>query len=481
MKGERTQTKAADHPVRITGLPGWLEAYPVYRITMRDDQERHRSLLRLEIRTADPDCAERGEDAVRELDEPTRAWLLRHRAGKAAVISRRLGADFMPMLYSWCTSGIVTLTVQPPSRPGGEHGPLISWQLTAAVARYADELDQNAKRQQQDLHEQTEAIVAHLAGNQDLEPLARALTQARDVGTLDYLIKAAQSITSAMPSTSDGPADGWDAGEKSRLSASENVLRRIARGSYRDYSLDSAPLARGGQATVTEATHKLLGARVAYKKVKFRDEESLVRMRREIEVGRLLGSYEHVMPVLDASPDSDWFVMPLAAGSARKFSSELREYWRLSELVTEICAGLSHAHQRNWIHRDLKPENILRLRGYWTVADWGIAKRPHGQTSEPGRTRTRTLYGTLGYAAPELSVNAHQAGPSADIYSIGQIIGSILTGVDPQANIPLLPPQGPWRSVVVACTQSDPLNRPQTVDDLLALVAKGRVSKQAED
>jgi serine/threonine protein kinase len=57
------------------------------------------------------------------------------------------------------------------------------------------------------------------------------------------------------------------------------------------------------------------------------------------------------------------------------------------------------------------------------VADWGLTRRPRGQPTNPGRTRAGTMFGTEGFADPELSADAHNAGPEADIYSIGQIIG----------------------------------------------------------
>jgi len=99
----------------------------------------------------------------------------------------------------------------------------------------------------------------------------------------------------------------------------------------------------------------------------------------------------------------------------------------------------------------------------------GIGKRPRGQTSTPGHTRAGTLYGTAGYAAPELSDDAHMAGPEADIYSIGQLIGAILTGRVPQANMSLLPEDPGWREVVACATQFDPQRRPSNVDGFLDL------------
>jgi serine/threonine protein kinase len=173
------------------------------------------------------------------------------------------------------------------------------------------------------------------------------------------------------------------------------------------------------------------------------------------------------MPVLDYSDKHDWFVMPVATSTAATERQALSRPEELRALVNAICDALRPAHGLGWIHRDLKPENLLRLDGVWTVGDWGFTRRPRGQTTNPHRTIVGRMVGTEGFAAPELSIDAHEAGPQADIYSIGQIIGWAMRGVRPQANIPLLPETLPWRHVVEKATHLDWALRPASVDDFL--------------
>lgn len=253
--------------------------------------------------------------------------------------------------------------------------------------------------------------------------------------------------------------------------AAVEEVRLAARGSRRDFALDPKPIAKGGQATVFGAVHKPTGVRVAFKRLDSRSEDACARMRREVEAARLFGSHPHVLPVLDWSGSYDWFVMPMADGTARALATEFSEPAVLRALVTAMCRALREPHRQGWVHRDLKPDNILRFAGRWVVADWGLGRRPRSQTTDPRRTQVGGQFGTEGFAAPELAVDAHAAGPPADIYSIGQIIGWALTGAWPQPNLPLLPPSGPWRTIVRAATLYDPDRRIGTVDELLAMVA----------
>ncbi|MFF1401326.1 protein kinase [Streptomyces sp. NPDC058287] len=226
-----------------------------------------------------------------------------------------------------------------------------------------------------------------------------------------------------------------------------DVVRRAARGERKDYDCPRLPVPDGGQADVFRATHKLTGKIVALKKLhqKYPAEHPVARMRREIEIGQLLNGHPHAMPILDFSVDHTWFVMPWAEATAEDRQEQLREPTQLRALVNALASVLATAHEHDWLHRDIKPSNILCLDGRWTLADWGIVRRPRGQTTKVGRTG---LYiGTEGFAAPELSETPHEATASSDIYSIGRVIAWALTDQLPKTNVQLLPPPGPWRSI----------------------------------
>ncbi|MFF4827466.1 protein kinase domain-containing protein [Streptomyces sp. NPDC001204] len=257
------------------------------------------------------------------------------------------------------------------------------------------------------------------------------------------------------------------------------AVRQEARGERNDYALEKFPLPggdKGGMGVVHEAVHKPTNTVVAFKKSKSLREKLTARMRREIEAAQMLGGNRHVMPVLDFSSRAEWFVMPLAQGTAEQRQQELQHDGdELRALVDAVAAALADAHRLGYLHRDIKPANILHLDGRWVLGDWGIVRRPRGQTTSPGRTGREI--GTLEFGAPELSVDPHNASPSSDIYSLGRVIGWLLTGTKPEANVPLLPPHGsPWRAVVRQCTFREPSNRPQTIDEFLDLAEREMAS-----
>ncbi|MFN8628848.1 MAG: serine/threonine-protein kinase [Chloroflexota bacterium] len=237
-------------------------------------------------------------------------------------------------------------------------------------------------------------------------------------------------------------------------------------------------IGEGGYAEVFRARRREAGGPdpVAFKRAKD-FEDAVLRMAREIDVLRQL-DHPNVMPILEASPNGDWFVMPLADGN-------LYDLWSggglgadaeavVVDLVRQAGAGLGAAHDLRHVHRDVSPANILRLSDEggerWVVSDWGLVRRPGGQSSDR-MTGTGEGLGTRGFAAPETWSDAHRVDARADVYSLGRVAAWLLTGRWPQQNQELLP-DGRLRGLVYESTQPDPARRPRTVDDLLALLER---------
>ncbi|MFE6197295.1 protein kinase [Streptomyces sp. NPDC057838] len=271
------------------------------------------------------------------------------------------------------------------------------------------------------------------------------------------MISGPTQLTSRLASTAKGSA-----------SNPYELVRAQARGERKDYRLDRLPMEEGGQAQVFRAVHKASEVEVAFKRRSSERETPAARMRREIEISQLLGRHRHYMPILDSNPQDGWLVMPMAQATAEDRRNDLKDPVQLRAVVEALMDVLELAHTHDWLHRDVKPSNILLLDSRWTLADWGIVRRPRGQTTKAGRTRFEI--GTEGFAAPELFVAAHEATPAADIYGIGRVIAWALTGKYPQMNIQLLPDPGPWRNVTRVATQHDPKQRPQSIQELRELI-----------
>ncbi|MBJ6636753.1 hypothetical protein H4K36_00110 [Streptomyces sp. DHE7-1] len=162
------------------------------------------------------------------------------------------------------------------------------------------------------------------------------------------------------------------------------AVRRAARGERKDYACPREPVPDGGQADVFQAIHKPTGTTVALKKLhsKYPAERQVARMRREIEIGQLLNSHPHAMPILDFGADHTWFVMPWAEATAAQRQEVLRDPAELRALVAALASVLATAHEDGWLHRDIKPSNILFFDGRWTLADWASSA---GHEARPPR------------------------------------------------------------------------------------------------
>jgi Serine/threonine protein kinase len=232
-------------------------------------------------------------------------------------------------------------------------------------------------------------------------------------------------------------------------------------------------IGRGGYAEVFRAAARDDPANVIAFKRPHDFDEARERMVREIRVQRGL-DHPNLMPILDAAEDGSWFVMPLAEGNLE----DLWESGRLGidaepvvdAILRSIGAGLEHAHLHGAIHRDVSPRNILafddgdgELR--WVLADWGMVKRPPGETTNR-LTASGVGAGTRGFAAPETWVDGHVADERADVYSLGRVAAWLLTGTRPIPNVPLRP-DGRMRGFIVECTQHDPDRRIQSMTALL--------------
>ena len=108
-----------------------------------------------------------------------------------------------------------------------------------------------------------------------------------------------------------------------------------------------------------------------------------------------------------------------------------------------MCDAISYAHSKNVLHLDIKPENIqVGEFGEVIVCDWGLGKIIGDKDIEYDQllfnpdllnnvTLTDQVVGTPGYMAPEQILKDGEKTKQTDIYSLGAMLYTILTGKGP--------------------------------------------------
>ena len=204
---------------------------------------------------------------------------------------------------------------------------------------------------------------------------------------------------------------------------------------FGDYQL-LAEVGRGGMGIVYKARQKSLDRVVALKMLlseQLRNPALLARFRAEARTVASL-SHPNIVAIYQVGECSagHYFVMEFIDG--RSLEAILRERtvpipWAVS-LLSVVAEAVHYAHTKGVIHRDLKPANIMidRFRRP-VVLDFGIAKFA-GQST--GLTREGVVIGTPDYLPPEQAgEEIAQIGPHSDVYALGAILYTLLSGRPP--------------------------------------------------
>ena len=205
----------------------------------------------------------------------------------------------------------------------------------------------------------------------------------------------------------------------------------------------------GGMGVVVAAKHIHLGERVA---IKFLLPHALARpdvVKRFMQEGQAAAKMksEHIARVRDVGTldsGAPYLVMEYLDGE--DLGAVLRARRTLPVdiavgYILQACEALADAHAAGVIHRDLKPGNLFLARkndgtSVIKIIDFGISKvgvtgdglPPIGNGE---MTETAMMMGSPLYMAPEQMASARDVDGRSDIWSLGIILHTLLTGAPP--------------------------------------------------
>jgi len=202
-------------------------------------------------------------------------------------------------------------------------------------------------------------------------------------------------------------------------------------------------LGSGGMGEVYLAEHRMLKRPCAIKLIqpeRAGDPKAMASFEREVQMTARL-SHWNTVEIYDYGRTDDgmfFYVMEYLPGTS--LENLLKRHGplvpaRVIHLLRQTCAGLREAHSIGLIHRDIKPGNIFvsRRGGLYDVAkllDFGLVK----QTADMATTQLThegAISGTPMYMSPEQARGLDQVDARSDIYSLGAVAYTMLTGRPP--------------------------------------------------
>ena len=218
----------------------------------------------------------------------------------------------------------------------------------------------------------------------------------------------------------------------------DNLIGAILADKYRIEAL----LGSGGMCDVYQASHLLIGKKVAVKVLK-PELAADPKISQRFEQEALASSrvrHPHAIDVTDFGIDQSnrpFIVMELVEG--KTIGELLRENGpftleRTAGILRQVCGALEAAHSAGVIHRDVKSDNILIADyedGDWVeVADFGVAKIQEDVNRRAALTGANFIIGTPRYMSPE-QCEEKPVDARSDIYSLGVVVYEMLAGDAP--------------------------------------------------
>ncbi|XP_067029467.1 serine/threonine-protein kinase MARK2-like isoform X11 [Acropora muricata] len=188
-------------------------------------------------------------------------------------------------------------------------------------------------------------------------------------------------------------------------------------------------IGKGNFAKVKLAKHVPTGKEVAIKIIDKTqlNPSSLQKLFREVRIMKFL-DHPNIVKLYEVIETDKTLYLVMEYASGGEVFDYLVAHGRMKEKEArakfrQIVSAVQYCHQKHVIHRDLKAENLL-LDGDMNIkiADFGFSNE-----FTPGN-KLDTFCGSPPYAAPELFQGKKYDGPEVDVWSLGVILYTLVSG-----------------------------------------------------
>ncbi|XP_078792181.1 serine/threonine-protein kinase MARK2 isoform X20 [Oryzias latipes] len=188
-------------------------------------------------------------------------------------------------------------------------------------------------------------------------------------------------------------------------------------------------IGKGNFAKVKLARHVLTGKEVAVKIIDKTqlNSSSLQKLFREVRIMKLL-NHPNIVKLFEVIETDKTLYLVMEYASGGEVFDYLVAHGRMKEKEArakfrQIVSAVQYCHQKCIVHRDLKAENLL------LDAEMNIKIADFGFSNEfTLGNKLDTFCGSPPYAAPELFQGKKYDGPEVDVWSLGVILYTLVSG-----------------------------------------------------